>query len=149
MRFILVDEILELEPGRTIEATRYIDPGDDYFKDHFPGHPVVPGVLLTEMMAQTAGKCLLAEDPDRGFPMLAKINSANFRGWVEPGQTAVIRAKIRSSRPQFATAASSLAVEGKQAAVAELFFTFVSRDQFSADYRDVVLERFLAKTSSE
>ena len=62
MRFILIDEILEVNPGKHIRAIKHVAPDEDYFRDHFPGFPVVPGVLLTEMMAQTAGKCLEMED---------------------------------------------------------------------------------------
>ena len=104
MRFLLVDEILELVPGQHIRATKTMDPGEELFEDHFPGFPVVPGVLLTEMMAQAAGKCLAAEDAGRGRPMLAKITSASFREWVTPGQVCAIEAWIRSSRARFATA---------------------------------------------
>ena len=66
MRFVLVDRIVSLTPGDQITAVRLIRPDEDYFADHFPGFPVVPGVLLTEMMAQTAGKCLDAERRPRG-----------------------------------------------------------------------------------
>ena len=82
MRFILVDSIVSLSPGTEISAVRLIREDEDYFADHFPGFPVVPGVLLTEMMAQTAGKCLDAERRPRGKAMLAKIVSASFRQWV-------------------------------------------------------------------
>src|SRR5438067_6995642 len=93
-----------MEPGKQIRGSKYISPDEDYFRDHFPGFPVVPGVLLTEMMAQAAGKCLEAEDQSRGKPMLARITNASFREWVKPGETATVVAEIRSSRPQFATA---------------------------------------------
>ena len=62
MRFILVDRILEMIPGQRIKATKAVAMDEDFFQDHFPGFPVVPGVLLTEMMGQAAGKCLEAEN---------------------------------------------------------------------------------------
>lgn len=134
-------------PGKSIRAVKVIAPDEDYFRDHFPGFPVVPGVLLTEMMAQTAGKCLDAEDRARGKAMLAKIQSASFRDWVRPGQTAVICAEVRSSRPQFATATGWVEVSGRKVCSAELFFSFVAREQFAPGYRDEVLEEFLARAA--
>lgn len=144
MRFLLVDDILELVPGKTIRAIKHIAPDEDYFADHFPGFPVVPGVLLTEMMAQAAGKCLVAEDRSRGRPMLAQIKSASFRDWVGPGQTVTLFGEIKSSRPQFATALCRAEVEGRPVASAEVMFTFLPAERFSAGLPDEVLERHLA-----
>lgn len=143
MRFLLVDEILELAPGSHIRAVKFIAPDEDYFRDHFPGFPVVPGVLLTEMMAQAAGKCLAAEDLSRGRPMLARIKSASFREWVGPGKNVILVADIKVSRPQFATALCRAEVDDRIVCAAEVFFSFVPEAQFSAGFRDEVLERYL------
>ena len=145
MRFIFVDEILELSPGKHIKAIKTISPDEEFLRDHFPGFPVVPGVLLTEMMAQAAGKCLDAELPSRGKAMLAQIKAASFRAWVSPAKTATISCIIRSSRSQVATATCSVEVEGRKACSAELLFSFVPADRFASDYRDEVLDRFLAR----
>jgi 3-hydroxymyristoyl/3-hydroxydecanoyl-(acyl carrier protein) dehydratase len=72
MRFVLVDRIHSLEPGVRVVASRLIPPDDDYFADHFPGFPVVPGVLLTEMMGQAAAKALDVQRGPRGKAMLAQ-----------------------------------------------------------------------------
>lgn len=61
MRFLLVKSIVSLVPGESIEARMSLPASEELFRDHFPGFPVVPGVLLTEMMAQAAGKCLNAQ----------------------------------------------------------------------------------------
>lgn len=145
MRFILVDAILAMVPGKTISATKTMSPGEELFLDHFPGFPVVPGVLLTEMMAQTAGKCLYSENPDRGRPMLAQIKGASFRGWVRPGESIVLTAEIQSSRPQFATAACQGKVDGRLVCSAGLMFSFTPSSSFTAEYRDEVLDRYLAE----
>lgn len=144
MRFVLVDRILRLTPGAEIVATRFIPPDEDYFQDHFPGFPVVPGVLLTEMMAQTAGKCLDAERRPRGKPMLAKILSASFRQWVRPGEEVTMEATLQANDERFATAECRASVAGKTVAQARLMFTFVPADRFAADWRDPVLETYLA-----
>ncbi|MBC8001218.1 MAG: beta-hydroxyacyl-ACP dehydratase [Opitutaceae bacterium] len=143
MRFILVDNILELTPGRRVKAVKYVSPDEDFFRDHFPGFPVVPGVILTEMMAQTAGKCLDAEDRQRGKSMLAKISEACFRDWMRPGETAMIYGEVRKSRPAFATVACYIKVDDRMLCSAELFFSFVPIEKFAAGYRDEVLERYL------
>jgi 3-hydroxyacyl-[acyl-carrier-protein] dehydratase len=147
LRFLLVDEILELVPGQRIRAIKTMDPGEELFGDHFPGFPVVPGVLLTEMMAQAAGKCLAAEGVSRGKPMLAKITSASFREWVRPGQVCVIEARIRSSRSHFATAECHVEVQGRVVAESGLLFSFVPNSQFASAWRDEVLERFQQKAN--
>lgn len=147
MRFILIDDILEMEPGQRIRGVKRIAPDEDYFRDHFPGFPVVPGVLLTEMMAQTAGKCLDSEDAARGKSMLARITNASFREWVRPGETATIVAEIRVSRPQYATAHCRVEVGTRAVASAELMFSFVPPNQFAADFRDEVIERYLQRSA--
>ncbi len=144
MRFVLVDRIVSLTPGDQITAVRLIRPDEDYFADHFPGFPVVPGVLLTEMMAQTAGKCLDAERRPRGKAMLAKILSASFRQWVRPGDEVALQARITANDERFATADCVAQVGGRTAAQARLFVTFLAPGNLAADFHDEVLEAFLA-----
>jgi 3-hydroxyacyl-[acyl-carrier-protein] dehydratase len=144
MRFLLVDRILELEPGKSIKAERHISGDEDFFRDHFPGFPVVPGVLLTEMMAQAAGKCLDAEGTGRGKAMLAQIRSASFRDWVRPGSTALITAEVRTNQAQYATAVCGIEVDGVRVCSADLLFSFLPLGEFAPGYRDEVLETFLA-----
>lgn len=145
MRFILIDRIISLAPGQSIVAARFVDPEEDYFRDHFPGFPVVPGVLLTEMMAQAAGKCLDAERRARGKAMLAKILSASFRQWVRPAEQAFIHAGITANEDRYATAECRVEVRGKVVAQAKLFFSFVAVSALAADFRDELLEDFLAE----
>jgi 3-hydroxyacyl-[acyl-carrier-protein] dehydratase len=129
-------------PGESIRALKTIKPDEDYFADHFPGFPVVPGVLLTEMMAQAAGKCLDAERRPRGRAMLARIKSASFHDWVGPGQDVILHARIVTNREQYASAECYGEVEGKKVCKADLFFTFVTSDKFSPDCVDEVLRSF-------
>ena len=145
MRFILVDKILEMEPGRTIRAEKRFSADEEFFQDHFPGFPVVPGVLQTEMMAQAAGKCLDAEKRPRGKAMLVEIKKARFRDWMKPDQTANIYAEILTNRDQYATAGCSIEIDEEKICSAELFFSFLPLDQFAPNYRDKVLESFLSK----
>ncbi len=145
MRFILIDRIDSLVPGEKIVATRSVRPEDDYFRDHFPGFPVVPGVLLVEMMAQAAGKCLDAERRPRGKAMLAKVLSASFRQWVRPGDEAQVHCAIDANDERYATAECRVEVAGRSAAQAKLFFSFLPLDKLAAGFRDDLLEDYLAR----
>ncbi len=142
MRFILVDRILEMIPGQSIKALKYVNPDEEYFKDHFPGFPIVPGVLLSEMMAQCAGKCLDAEMLARGKAMLARITRADFRHWVRPGQDCILFSKIKKSRFQYATAETWIEVLDTKVCSAELMFSFLPIDKFAQGYTDTVLDDF-------
>jgi 3-hydroxyacyl-[acyl-carrier-protein] dehydratase len=141
-----VDRILELIPGKMIRAVKRIDGSEDFFADHFPGFPIVPGVLLTEMMAQAAGKCLDSERNPRGKAMLAKIVSASFRDWVHPDQDAIIHADIRANQETFATANCHIEIGSKKVCTAELLFAFISYEKLITGYVDEVLESYLAET---
>lgn len=143
MRFVLIDRIVSLAPGESVVAMRTVPADDDYFEDHFPGFPVVPGVLLTETMGQAAAKCLDAQRLPRGKAMLARILSASFRQWVRPGDELQLHAAIVSNEDRFATAECRAEVDGRAVAQAKLFFSFMPIASFAPNFRDPVLEAFL------
>lgn len=147
MRFLLVDRIESLTPGQSIVATRTFPRDDEYLEDHFPGFPVVPGVLLTESMGQAAAKCLDAQPRSRGKAMLVRILSASFRHWVKPGDLLELKATIVSDDERFATAECQASVEGRAVAQAKLFFSFLPRESFAAGFKDQLLEDFMAGTA--
>ena len=147
MRFLLVDRIVRMEPGISIEAEKTLPASEELFRDHFPGFPVVPGVLLTEMMAQAAGKCLNAQRLPRGAAMLVEIRNAKFRGWVRPDETIRLHAKVDRDQPAFAVVSTHAEVGGRKMCSAELMFAFKPIAEFAPDYRDDVLENFLAQSS--
>ncbi len=147
MRFVFVDRILELVPGRSAEAEHVFAGSEEFFGDHFPGFPVVPGVLLAEMMGQTAALCLDAESraTGRGKAILAQIRSASFRGWVRPDEKATVKAEIKSSQAGCATASCAVEVDGRRVCSADLLFSFLPPGTLAPGYRDEVLESFLAR----
>jgi 3-hydroxyacyl-[acyl-carrier-protein] dehydratase len=143
MRFLLVNRILELKPGVSIKAEMSLPASEELFQDHFPGFAVVPGVLLTEMMAQAAGKCLNAQRLPRGLAMLGEIRNAKFRSWVRPGDAIRLQAMIETARETFAVARCLAEVNGRKVCSAELLFSFMPKEQFAPDYHDELLERWL------
>ena len=146
MRFLLVDRILDLEAGKRIVAEKWVAPEEDYFRDHFPGYPIVPGVLLVEMIAQAGGKCLMA-DIDRGqWPILLQITRANFRKQVTPGSTVRIEATIESCNNLTANARGFITCEGTRVAEASLTYGFIPKDLLVAGFEDEVLRNYLAKS---
>jgi 3-hydroxyacyl-[acyl-carrier-protein] dehydratase len=83
--FLWIDRIAELEPGVRCVALKHVDPGEPFFAGHFPGEPIVPGVLLIEAVAQTAGVMLAGLAKGGGIPKLAAVNRFKFLKPVRPG----------------------------------------------------------------
>jgi 3-hydroxyacyl-[acyl-carrier-protein] dehydratase len=93
--FLWIDEILELEPGVRCVARKIVDPGEPFFKGHFPGRAIVPGVFLIEAVAQTAGVMMASAValPSDTTPLLAAVNRFKFLKPVTAG--AVLRVETR------------------------------------------------------
>jgi 3-hydroxyacyl-[acyl-carrier-protein] dehydratase len=144
MRFLLVDRILELDALKRIVATKEISPDEDYFPDHFPGYPVVPGVLQVEMMAQTAGKCLMAGIDASLWPVLIQVRQANFRKSVLPGASLRIEAEIQACNQSTATAHGKIHCDGQVVADCTVLFGFIQKSLLPAGFQDEVLAAYLA-----
>lgn len=99
--FVWVTRIIEVEPGESVVAELDVDPNLPLFKGHFPGQPILPGVIIMEALAQAASCCLLIEEGQAGrIGYLAGIDKAKFRAQVKPGDTIRLEAKMikKSSR---------------------------------------------------
>lgn len=125
MRFILIDELTEISRGRSAVARKVFDESEEFFVDHFPGFPIVPGVLLSEAMSQTAGWLLLATLDFASWPMLSMIQSAKFRRPVSPGDELRIEARIESLERESSRVKASVSIGRAKAADAMLLFRHV------------------------
>lgn len=126
--FLLVDKIIELEPER-ITGIKNVTVNEPFFVGHFPGFPVMPGVLIAESMAQVAGILVLKEIPDRKkkLVLLASIENAKFRRPVRPGDTLRIEMTVISKKSALCKMAGKATVDG--VAVAEATLLCVIRDR--------------------
>ena len=97
--FLLIDEVLELEPGRRVVARREVRSDDPWFAGHFPGRPVMPGVLIVEAMAQTGAVAVLVQEENRGrIAFFAGIDDCRFKRVVEPGDVLTLTCEIDQVR---------------------------------------------------
>ena len=94
--FLLVDRVLELELNKYIKAYKNVTTNEEFFQGHFPGEPLMPGVLQIEAMAQAGGVLVLAgkEHPGNWSTYFVKIENAKFKDKVVPGDTLVIRMSL-------------------------------------------------------
>jgi 3-hydroxyacyl-[acyl-carrier-protein] dehydratase len=121
--FLLIDEVLELEPGARVVARKRVRDDEWYLRGHFPGRPVMPGVLIVEAMAQTGAVAVLSEEENRGrIALFAGIDDTRFKRIVEPGDELELECTLEQVRGPIGKGKARATVDGELAARGTLTF---------------------------
>lgn len=127
--FLLLDRVVEWEPGKSLVAIKNVTMNEPFFQGHFPGNPVMPGVLILEAMAQGAAILMKGDDEADIVPLFMGIDKARFRRQVVPGDQLRLEVKTLQTRRNVCKGAGKAYVGDELAAEAELMAMLVPRDQ--------------------
>ncbi len=127
--FLLVDRVVEMEPGRRIVAVKNVTINEAFFQGHFPGAPVMPGVLIIEALAQAGAVLLLHDMPDRANKLVyfTGIDGARFRRTVVPGDRLTLSLEVLKLRSRACKMAARAEVDGESVAEAQILSALVER----------------------
>lgn len=121
--FLLIDRILEVEAGKRAAGIKNVSGNEPFFQGHFPGQPVMPGVLIIEALAQVGAVAILMMPESKGkLALFAGIDGARFRRQVVPGDQLLLEVEIVKIRGPIGKGKAVATVEGKVAAEGELMF---------------------------
>ncbi len=127
MRWIWIDRFLDFQRGRSARALKNLSLAEDYFADHFPGYPVMPGCLILEGLAQTGGILVGEANDFREKVVLAKIRSAQFYREARAGEQLVYDVELLDLRPEGAAVRGRATSRGEPVAEAEIFFAHLDQ----------------------
>ena len=138
--FQLIDRVTDLNLSKlTIQAEAIVPTASTIFEGHFPGRPLMPGVLLVESMAQAAGWLIIARTRFERMPFLAALKEVKLRTFVTPGQVLAVSAKIVHEGSGFAMTEAEVRVDSKTVCDANITFRIVDfpKGEFLASMQDV------------
>ena len=124
--FLMIDEVEEFVPGESATAYKYVDESEYYFKGHFPGNPIMPGVLIVESLAQTGAVAILSMEENKGRNALfGGIDKIRFKKQVVPGDRLKLEVNIIKKKGPIGIGEAIATVDGKVAVKGELTFAIV------------------------
>ncbi len=127
--FLLVDKIVDIEEKK-ITGIKNVTVNEPFFEGHFPEHPVMPGVLIIEALAQTCGILALKKEENKGkLAYFASINNAKFRKPVFPGDTITLEIEVIKHRTKVVQAHGKAKVSGEVVTEADLLFSIIDREK--------------------
>jgi 3-hydroxyacyl-[acyl-carrier-protein] dehydratase len=127
--FLLVDRILEIEEGKRAVGIKAVSIGEPFFQGHFPGFPVMPGVLMIEALAQVGGVAVLGSERFRGHqPFLTGVEKFRFRRQVVPGDVLRLDVTLIALRATFGKGHGVASVDGEVAAEGDILFAILPRE---------------------
>ncbi len=128
--FLLVDRVLEVD-AESITAYKNVTANEEFFNGHFPGQPIMPGVLQVEALAQAGAIMLMSqsEDPENTLMVFTGINKCKFRKQVVPGDQLMLEVELGSKKRNFVTMTGKATVDGKVACELEASAALVPREK--------------------
>ena len=131
--FLLVDRIVQLAAGERAVGLKNVTINEAFFQGHFPGQPIMPGVLIVEALAQVGAVALLSKEEYKGKLVLFRgFNNVHFRGLVRPGDTLRLESELISIRLGAGKGKGRASVDGKNVATGEFSFALAEREEGNA-----------------
>lgn len=127
--FLLVDRITGLEPGKSAAGIKNVTINEPFFQGHFPGEPIMPGVLIVEALAQVGAVAVLSLPENKGkLALFTGINNFKFKKMVKPGDRLELSVELTAMRSNLGKGNAKAVVDGKVAASGELWFAFMNQE---------------------